>query len=630
MTPPAATGPGRTTSAEGPRAARARAGAASRPGTGRPWQGPAWLGPLAIAVAFAALAWASRGFTPGAAVADDYGFLFRHRFQHPLDLFDSMGARYYWRPLSRQGYFSLIGAALPGQPWVAAAANAILLVATAWLLYRVGRRALTPPVAATLAVIPLLSEPARALLVWPSGGQHLMGGAFAALALHEGGAGRRLSAALAGLAAVLSHESAVLALLALPLVARWRSGDAAPGAGRRAVLVMSAWVAGALAAWAAGYAVARGQAVVLPAPVEAGALLARVPALLALAGRAALDLEDVPARLATPALALFAGLGAATLASWGFRGARRRWRAYGPVILAGLAGFGLWSLPLSWLLPDWNAWRAWVPTLALLASLTLACAAASPWLAVGFAALRLTLLLVAAPGPSVVAPEAPATTSQMSFLRLVRLQRIAESARRSLTASFPALPQGACVRYWGLQHISQVAFAGPAALAVWYRDTTLTWSPFGGAGNAGQRVDAIVEFQDHEPLPGHALEPGAVRLYLAGGQAQRVGRWAAADSLYQAARAATRTRWALAYAICDNRARVAMSLDRPDRARAFMEEYAAIKGRDAEYWAVSAWIESARGRFDAALAESERCLALDPRNQECLQMAEGLRRLRRR
>src|SRR5439155_20001488 len=107
MTPPAATGPGRTTSAEGPRAARARAGAASRPGTGRSWQGSAWLGPLAIAVAFVALAWASRGFTPGAAVADDYGFLFRHRFQHPLDLFDSMGARYYWRPLSRQGYFSL-------------------------------------------------------------------------------------------------------------------------------------------------------------------------------------------------------------------------------------------------------------------------------------------------------------------------------------------------------------------------------------------------------------------------------------------------------------------------------------------------------------------------------------------
>ena len=134
-------------------------------------EGPEWLGPLAIGVAFAVLGWACRGFTPGAAVADDYAFLFRHCFQHPLDPFDSMGATYYWRPLSRQLYFSLVGDALPNAPWTAALANASLLIATAWLCHRIARRWLTPPLAAAVAVIPLLTEPARALLTWPSGAQ---------------------------------------------------------------------------------------------------------------------------------------------------------------------------------------------------------------------------------------------------------------------------------------------------------------------------------------------------------------------------------------------------------------------------------------------------------------------------
>src|SRR6266516_18729 len=47
----------------------------------------------------------------GTTVLDDYAFLDRLTFQHPLDPFDSMAGAFYWRPLSRQLYFSLIG------PW---------------------------------------------------------------------------------------------------------------------------------------------------------------------------------------------------------------------------------------------------------------------------------------------------------------------------------------------------------------------------------------------------------------------------------------------------------------------------------------------------------------------------------
>src|SRR5206468_7462196 len=110
-------------------------GGAPGPDPRQRFDGREWLGPVAIAVALGARVWACRGFTLGVPVADDYGFLFRHRFQHPLDLFDSMGARYYWRPLGRQGYFSVVGGALPGTPWVASSVNALLLVVTSWLLY---------------------------------------------------------------------------------------------------------------------------------------------------------------------------------------------------------------------------------------------------------------------------------------------------------------------------------------------------------------------------------------------------------------------------------------------------------------------------------------------------------------
>src|SRR5262245_11911684 len=86
-------------------AARARTPAAS------PTRVPdvAWL--LAVPLALGALWYACRGGSLGAAVADDYSFLHRLLFEKPLDPFDSMGATFYWRPVSRQLYFSLVG------PW---------------------------------------------------------------------------------------------------------------------------------------------------------------------------------------------------------------------------------------------------------------------------------------------------------------------------------------------------------------------------------------------------------------------------------------------------------------------------------------------------------------------------------
>lgn len=610
---------------QGAAAARAPVGGAPV----RALAGPAWLGPLAVALAFGALLWACRGFTLGAAVADDYAFLFRQRFQHPLDPFDSMGATYYWRPLSRQLTFGLLGGALPGAPWAACLINALLLLATAALGYRVARRWLTPALAAPIAVIPLLSEPARALLTWPSGVQHLLAGAWAALAVHEAVAGRRVTAALAGLAGLLSHESALFVLLMLPAIDWWRrrAGDRE----RRTWFprMSLALVAGVLVAWAAGYAIARGHGVVIPPRPEGFLPVSRIPELAGRAFRAGFNLEDLGAGVAGPATVLLAALGLVTVGFLASAGARRRLRELTPAILIALAVFVLGSLPLAWLLPDWNAWRAWIPTLALMVALVLACAAATPWLAVGLTGMRLALMLLATPGPATVSPDVPETASDMSFVRIVRLQRIVESARRSLLAAYPTLPHGAAVRYWELPRLAEVGFLDRTALQVWYGDTTLVWSKFGGVANIDQPVDALLEFTESQAVPGYVLEPEAVRLYLAAWRAQFARRLNEADSLFVLAQRATRTRWALAYGIRNNRARIALAQDRPEQARTLLEEYAALKGRDAGYWAVSAWVEYRNGNFDAALAQVQQCLALDPRNPDAMRLAEELQRLRR-
>src|SRR5437773_6333216 len=73
---------------------------------------------MLFVLGLAALLWTTRGAPLGVPVADDYAFLDRLRFQHPLDPFDSMGATFYWRPLSRQVYFTLVGPFLLRAPWI--------------------------------------------------------------------------------------------------------------------------------------------------------------------------------------------------------------------------------------------------------------------------------------------------------------------------------------------------------------------------------------------------------------------------------------------------------------------------------------------------------------------------------
>ncbi|HYM80342.1 MAG TPA: hypothetical protein VEY91_02900 [Candidatus Limnocylindria bacterium] len=496
-------------------------------GRGRALPESAWL---ALGIVFlAALWWACRGAPLGTAVVDDYSFLDRLRFQRPLDPFDSMGASYYWRPLSRQLYFMLIGPWLLAAPWGAALLHAVLLFALYVLLYRSARRGFSPPVAAAIAASPLLGESARVLLGWPSAAQHLLAMVAVACAIHESLAGRRWTAALAALAAVLSHDAAVIVPVALPVVAYFRTRR------MRDTMISGAFAIGVLVLWAAGYTIARARGVELPPATQSGFPFGEVAGILLRVLVAHLNLEEMSGERRAFFASLYGVLVVAAVVLLSRRAARARLVAREPVLLGGIAWFVLASAPLALLLPDWNAWRASLPALGLGVALTGLMGLASPWLAGAWVVLRLVTLGLTTPAPVTVSGTPPATPSHISFVRLVRLQHAVDGTREALTQRFPSLPRGADVRFWGMPQLCEVGFQGARAVRVWYGDSTITWNKFGGMEGMERTIDALVEFETKGARVAMVVEPRALELLRQGMRSFMAQDLASADSLFDLA-----------------------------------------------------------------------------------------------
>jgi len=616
------------------RSARSRAPAAAAPlpaptlGS-RPRADWVWLGSGALAILV--LLATCRGYTRGVPVADDYAFLARLAFR-PLDWFDSMGATYYWRPLSRQLYFSALGRTLFEAPWRSALMNVAVLLVTYVALWRIARRGFGAPVATAIAVFPLLSEPARALLAWPSGAQHLLAGMFAAVALHEAFGAHVITALAAAGLGMLCHESGVLALAAVPALAWWQvRGQAATVRSDLARMRRHAGIAtlGALATlalWTWGYLTARAHGVALP-PRAAGVVpVGQMADLIARAIPAALNLEDlapVPRTTLEIGYVLVAALALIRIIA---RPARARIGRAAVALAAGLAWFALGALPLAQLLPDWNAWRAWLPTLGLGLGLGTALAFVHPALAISLVGLRLVALLLAPLGPATVAITAPATGSHMSYVRLVRLQRTVESTRHALKAAYPKLSSGAAVKFWNLPQLAEVGFQGSAALGVWYGDSSLSWSRFGGAGAIGQNVDALVEYRDFTAVPAQVLEPEAFESYFRAGLAMIDGRMDEAEAELERTERATGTRGPLYASVAFNRAWIAIGNGNANRADSLLRvSHEFGQKKDADYWALAARIALVRNDRPGAISAVERCLALDPRNARGLEIVQFLR-----
>ncbi|MEO5988905.1 MAG: hypothetical protein ABIU54_08450, partial [Candidatus Eisenbacteria bacterium] len=158
-------------------------------------------------------------------------------------------------------------------------------------------------------------------------------------------------------------------------------------------------------------------------------------------------------------------------------------------------------------------------------------AGVAPSLACAFVALRFVAMLLAPPAPPITLA-LPVTRSDLSFVKIARLQRIVSATRAELLDSRPTLMAGARIRYWTMPAFAEVGFQQERAAQVWYSDTTISFRGFGGIAGLADPPDLVIAYD------GSGTEPAAVtvtatalRLYgLAYAAAQR-GDAVAVDSL---------------------------------------------------------------------------------------------------
>jgi hypothetical protein len=568
-----------------------------------------WLALGALAIF--ALWWSCRGALFGVPAADDYDFLYWQRF-HPFTLLDSMGAPYYWRPVGRQLYFALVGPLLFRAPWLVSVLHAALLLTTSWFVYRIARRAFGPGVSVAIAVTTLLAEPTRSLFVWPTAAQYVLAMLGSAIAIHEGLAGRWWTAFLAALGAVLSHGAASLVLYALPLIAWFRTKNL-----RQALL----WMAGSIAVgaiWIGGHILGRAHGTHFFA---GGTLDATFPARLLrgiqMTVTAHLGLEDAEPGLGT-GLWFFYGLLFAVAAFYYFTetGARLRLRRASPWLVGAAGWFLLGVAPLALLFPDWSSWRIGVACLGLaFVSLGLL-ALARPWLVGAFIVVQAVALVGALPAPNRIIKNTPYTTSRIGFVRLVRLQRVVDGARRALFTAYPTLKKGADVAYWSRVAMTEVGFEREKAIRVWYGDSTITWRWLWEGVHPQLDPDVAMTFEAGGTRPTVVLSAQTMDLVRKATDAFIHKRFPEADSLLvliepsQDPTSIELTAWVLL-----RRSHVAYNTGQYERADSLNELLGKITSEGANYCGMRAALMLQRHNTQECQFWLDQCLAKDPNNE---------------
>jgi tetratricopeptide (TPR) repeat protein len=198
------------------------------------------------------------------------------------------------------------------------------------------------------------------------------------------------------------------------------------------------------------------------------------------------------------------------------------------------------------------------------------------------------------------------------------------STRRALARVHPELPPQAAVRYWNQQRLAEVGFQDHAALRVWYGDSTLIWTRFGGTAGLAQQVDALVEYVDRSPDPAFAIEPAAVDFFLSGARTFQAQRYREADTLFARGLEATTTRGPMYVTLLLNRARSHLAVGELDAAMAFNDQALRAGGEAPDYYAIQARIFAVSGRREEAVRAVERILRMEPENREGLELAQRL------
>lgn len=476
---------------------------------------------------------AARSAPLGFPVADDFGFLAHALLRPPVDWLDGGGSPLYWRPLSRQLYYMVLGPLMLAWPLGVALVHALLLALAAILLYRALRPAWPAPAAALAASFPLVLDAARQVVTWSSCAQDLLALVFGAAALHALSRGRRPLALGFLLAALLSKETA---LAFVPALALWpphaggASGDGKPAPATRADRLRT--LAGALAVvavwWLVHEWVSR-RAGLLPPPRGAGE--GPAPAITEQAWFAIrgvwLDLwsvRDASSLSASwvpwAALALI-GSGIAIGAS-SAKG-RTVLRASWPWVAWGLLWAGIAMLPLGRFMPLWSSHRSVIPAVGIgIALVALLRAAPVAWLG-ALALVRLAALLTS-PEPA-ARISASGSNVDFDFARIATLQRLSHQVHATLKQAHPTLPHGARIARNQWPRMSLFAFQEANAFHVWYRDTTLQVITMGDVKlHPDDPPDVIIEFEPYQSPQLTLLQPAALRVVLLASDSLRLGR----------------------------------------------------------------------------------------------------------
>jgi hypothetical protein len=457
--------------------------------------------PWALAPILAAIALVTRAWFPriGEPFADDFDFL-THAGAGGGWL-DGGGSRFYWRPVARQLYYRTLGGAMLAHPaWIALLQGACLALA-AWLLYRTLRRGgLSGLTAATAACVPLLMEPTRALVAWPTMFQDLGALLFAALAIHEASRSRMATSMVALAAALMCKEVAVVAALLLPLIPR-RGAQSLDV--RRDRLRWAAVATAVVIAWAALYAFVWKHAGLLfarDAVHDTHALATSWFSRLRWAlGQSLTDAFDLAvlsdgARVATAWL-----LGAIAIATVLMllvsAAARRRLSHHVAWVAWGAAWFLLATATLADVFPDWRPYRSPFGVAGLGIAIAAALGAVWPGLLVAFAVVRVAGFALAPAPPQAVVEKAGSRYS-LDYAQVVRLQRlVGETRERLLERRPPPAPGLRAARHF-YPPTALFAFAGDKSLAAWYRDTTARWLTVDRAVRVRtQPPPVVLEFQ---------------------------------------------------------------------------------------------------------------------------------------
>lgn len=593
-------GPGRKTPSSRPGRRRSTpiADSAAAPSAARAWP---WFA-LALA-ALPVLLWVTRGAPLGTPVADDYDFLYWLRFHRPLSFFDAMGGGPYWRPVTRQLYVTLLAPAMFRAPWLVAAVHVAALAVLVVALFLAMRRAFPPPVAAAIAAFAPLARPARTLLAWPSGIEPLAAMTFVALALHAALSRRRFLASAFVLAAALSYEQSLLVapLLVMLVLARaelerdhvraWIApalvGSALFGLGHLLAARHGAGVLGG--AWVPGERIAAWHSL--------------GPAIAVL-----LDVEDLAPRATLAVWVAYGAVLAAALVLARRPARRARLERVTPVVLAGAAWFVAGMIVASFGSTGWYPWRVMLPGMGLGVAIVGALGAIEPWLVGAFVAVRLVALLLAPPVPHGVEGMQPPASSRHAFIRVARLQRVVDDARRALLTRFTTLPRGAAVRYWALPEMTAWGFDSGKAPQVWYGDSTLT---FDWLADPTDRADAVLAFNPDSARPAVVIEPASLAAYADARRALAAGDPRTADARFaNAVRAQSAPASAYRFSLANEQARVALQLGDVARADSLNQLAWALAGETPPFLRMAARLALARGRPDVAAAAAKRCLTI--------------------